>query len=108
MACPTARSIGGDAMEDPGLSAVFGAALGLVAPWQVSSVDFDRGAGRIEIGIDFPRGSRFACPEPSCPNASCPVHDTTDKRWRHLDFFEHEAFLLARVPRVDCAEHGVH
>jgi len=95
-------------MEDPGLSAVFGAALGLVAPWQVSSVDFDRGAGRIEIGIDFPRGSRFACPEPSCPNASCPVHDTTDKRWRHLDFFEHEAFLVARVPRVDCAEHGVH
>jgi hypothetical protein len=33
---------------------------------------------------------------------------TMEKRWRHLDFFEHQAFLTARVPRVDCAEHGVH
>lgn len=26
----------------------------------------------------------------------------------HLDFFEHQAYLTARVPRVRCAEHGVH
>ena len=26
---------------------------------------------------------------------------------RHLDFFEHEAYLVARVPRVRCGEHGV-
>jgi transposase len=64
--------------------------------------------GTLEIGLDFPRGSRFACPETGCPQGACPVHDTTEKRWRHLDFFEHQALLSARVPRVDCATHGVH
>ena len=26
---------------------------------------------------------------------------------RHLNFFQHEAYLSARVPRVICAGHGV-
>jgi transposase len=95
-------------VDDPALLSVFGAALGLVRPWEVVSVEFDELLGRIEIGIDFPRGSRFACPEPECFNKACPVHDTMEKRWRHLDFFEHQAYLVARVPRVDCALHGVH
>ncbi|MGH8297421.1 MAG: transposase, partial [Steroidobacteraceae bacterium] len=95
-------------MDDPALLAVFGAALGLSVPWQVASVGFDQTAGVLEIGIDFPRGSRFSCPEPGCAEGACPVHDTVDKRWRHLDFFEHQAFLLARVPRVCCPSHGVH
>ncbi|MGI0156306.1 MAG: transposase, partial [Thermoplasmata archaeon] len=59
-------------------------------------------------GLDFPRGARFACPEEACANSQCAVHDTMDKRWRHLDFFEHQAFLSARVPRVKCPAHGVH
>jgi hypothetical protein len=87
---------------------VFGAALGLVPPWQVVSVEFDELLGRVEIGLDVPRGSRFACPEPGCANRVCPVHDTIEKSWRHLDFFEHQAFLAARAPRVVCPEHGVH
>jgi transposase len=29
------------------------------------------------------------------------------KRWRHLDFFQYRCELEARVPRVDCPEHGV-
>lgn len=95
-------------MDDPSLFAMFGAALGLASPWQVTSVEFDRQAGKLEIRLDFPRGSRFACPQEGCSNLSCPVHDTADKTWRHLDFFEHQAFLSARVPRVDCARHGVH
>jgi len=87
---------------------MFGAALGLVAPWEVVSAEFDQEAGRIEIGLGFPHGSRFACPVEECADVECVVHDTLDKRWRHLDFFEHQAFLAARVPRVRCAEHGVH
>jgi transposase len=35
------------------------------------------------------------------------VHDTVDKTWRHLDFFQHKALLHARLPRVRCPEHGV-
>jgi transposase len=95
-------------MEDQGLFMMFGAALGLAPPWQVTSVEFDESAGQLSIGLDFPRGARFACPEEGCANGACPVHDTMEKRWRHLDFFEHQAFLSARVPRVDCPAHGVH
>jgi hypothetical protein len=41
-------------MDDPGLSAMFGAALGLVPPWRVTSVVFDKEAGKLRIGLDFP------------------------------------------------------
>ena len=90
------------------LNAMFGAALGLAASWQVVSVEFDQQVGRLDLGLDFPRGARFSCPEPGCAERACAVHDTVDKTWRHLDFFEHQAFLHARVSRVRCAEHGVH
>ncbi len=56
--------------------------------------------------MDFAAGARFECPE--CDLAGCKVHDTEQKTWRHLDFFQHQAYLTARVPRVSCPEHGVH
>jgi len=83
---------------------LFQMALGLVPPWLVQSSSFQPDEKRLEIRIDFPSGSRLPCPE--C-GEGCPVHDTTEKRWRHLDFFQHQAFLVARVPRVECGKHGV-
>jgi len=65
---------------------LFQAALGLTEPWQVASVEFDRAAKRLDLRIDFAKGARFACPE--CGRADCPVHDTEEKTWRHLDFFQ--------------------
>ena len=87
---------------------LFQAALGVADPWQVSDATFDPDEGRLDLYLDFPRGARFACPEgdaEACPVA-CPVHDTESKTWRHLDFFEHRAYLHARVPRVVCPAHG--
>lgn len=95
-------------MDGLDLNAMFAAALGLAAPWQVVSVEFDQQGGRLDLGLDFPRGARFSCPEPGCAQAGCAVHDTVEKTWRHLDFFEHQAYLAARVPRIRCPEHGVH
>ena len=95
-------------MAGQGLFSMFEAALGMVAPWQVTSVEFDKDAGEQQIGLGFPRGSRFGCPVQGCVQSACVVHDTLDKRWRHLDFFEHRAFLAARVPRVECGQHGIH
>src|SRR5664280_3466116 len=51
---------------------------------------------------------RFSCPVDGCGQKACPVHDAEDKQWRHLDFFRHEAYMHARLPRVRCHEHGVH
>jgi transposase len=84
---------------------LFQQALGLVAPWHVVESSFDAERRRLELRIDFERGATFACPE--CAVERCPVHDTVEKSWRHLDFFQHQAYLTARVPRVRCPEHGV-
>ncbi len=91
-------------MEDP-TSALFQLALGLTPPWRVEKIEFDPDRHRLDLNLGFARGAQFACPE--CATAGCPVHDTTDKEWRHLNFFQHEAYLHARVPRVRCDEHGV-
>ncbi|HEY4974529.1 MAG TPA: ISL3 family transposase, partial [Steroidobacteraceae bacterium] len=81
-------------------------ALGLTPPWTVTGSDFDAEAARIDIQIDFPAGSRFTCP--SCGAADCPAHDTERRSWRHLNFFQHQAYLTARVPRVRCNKCGIH
>ena len=80
-------------------------ALGPAPPWTVSRSDFDPEARRLDIEIDFTPGSRFACP--ACGTANCPVHDTERRAWRHLDFFQHQAYLNARVPRIHCDKCGV-
>ena len=84
---------------------LFQAALGIVEPWRVTEASFDPESGRLELHLDFVRGARFACPEGD--QGACAVHDTATKTWRHLDFFQHQAYLHARVPRVRCPTHGV-
>jgi len=37
----------------------------------------------------------------------CPAYDTEQMTWRHLNFFQHQAFLHARVPRVHCTGCGI-
>ncbi len=94
-------------MADAAELELFRLALGLGVPWRVVGSEFDPDAGQLDLHLDFPVGARFPCPVPDCPHRSCPVHDTEDKEWRHLDFFQHKAFLHARTPRVRCDEHGV-
>jgi len=76
---------------------LFEAALGVASPWFVKEVSFDLKAKVLSIGVDFKTGSRFPFPG---SDGEHPVHDTTTKRYRHLNFFEHECFLEVRVPRV--------
>jgi transposase len=87
---------------------LFAAALGLVAPWHVVAAEFQPGTpttrGQLELRIDFTRGGALPCP--TC-GVACKAYDTAPQRWRHLNFFEHETYLHARVPRVQCATHGV-
>ncbi|MGH2915446.1 MAG: helix-turn-helix domain-containing protein, partial [Solirubrobacteraceae bacterium] len=84
---------------------LFKAALGLTEPWQVTSVEFDPATKRLDLRIAFPRGATSCCPE--CEVAGLKAYDTEEKTWRHLDFFQHHAYLTARVPRVECPEHKV-
>jgi len=83
---------------------LFSQALGLGAQWKVIKSEMDVPQRQLRLELDFPAGTKFACPR--CGQL-CAVHDTVDKEWRHLDFWQHRTDLRARVPRVTCAEHGV-
>ena len=80
-------------------------ALGLTPPWTVTRSDFDPDAKRLDIQIDFTPGSRFPCP--NCGAADCPAYDTERMTWRHLNFFQYQAWLNARVPRLRCDTCGI-
>lgn len=84
---------------------LFRIALGIAAPWTVSRIAFSEDQQQLDLYLDFPAGSRFACPE--CGSGGCPVHDTQERTWRHLNFFQHKTYLHARQPRVNCPDHGV-
>ena len=68
---------------------LFQAALGLLPPWLVSRCTFnalstlapEESPGRLDIHLDFPRGSVFACPVCGVPSKA---YDTTELTWRHL------------------------
>jgi transposase len=81
-------------------SSLFTVALGLQAPWEVVDLAFDPTAGRIDFQVAFASGTRFACPH--CGAERQPVHDTLEREWRHLNFFQYQAYLHAKVPRVRC------
>lgn len=80
-------------------------ALGIQRPWRVERAEFDAAAQRLDLHLDFESGGRFECPE--CGAAGCRAHDTVPKSWRHLNFFQHEAHLHARTPRIECPHCGV-
>lgn len=83
------------------MKALFKAALGLEDPWYVKALDFSKEEKRLDIKIDFKKGSTFYYEDKKAGICGTfPVHDTVTTRWRHLNFFEHECYLEARVPRV--------
>jgi hypothetical protein len=66
---------------------LFEAALGIAAPWSVSTVEFDEAAKLLTVLVDFQPGTRFAV---AGHEGEHPVHDTVAKTYRHLNFFQHE------------------
>jgi len=81
---------------------LFAKALGLSSQWEVTEVVFCPEEKRLDITIDFPRGSTFTCPVCGVPGAK--PYDSNDEKWRHLNFFQYTTYLHARVPRVKCPQ----
>jgi len=86
-----------------GVEALFTSALGLQPPWVVEDVKLDTAKRRIDFEVGC-QGALLACPQ--CGTAGQPVHDRLRRSWRHLDFFQFEAWLHADVPRVACGGCG--
>ena len=85
------------------IETLFTSALGLQPPWTVKQVRLDTDKRRIDFEISY-QDARPACP--LCSAAGQTVHDRLRRSWRHLDFFQFEAWLHCDVPRVACASCG--
>jgi transposase len=83
---------------------LFTNALGLQKPWKVTDVTFDATESRLDIYIARSKGSKVNCPVCS---KECTVHDSKDRTWRHLNFFQYKAFIHCKIPRCNCSDHGV-
>jgi transposase len=104
---------------------LFSQALGIVDPWYIKSVNFNSASKKLDIEVDFKKGSVFKDDSPkdnknSLENTSTSTrtntntnisddlvdlktykaYDTIKKTWRHLNFFEHECYLHCRTPRI--------
>jgi len=84
---------------------LFRIALGLEKPWYIKTIDFKVEEKQLDLHIDFDSGSKFPCP--SCGRSCCHVHDTIERTWRHLNFFQFKTYLHCRVPRTECEGCGV-
>lgn len=84
--------------------ALFKQALNLQDPWYIQSIEFSNTEKQLDIYIDFAVGSKFECTVCKTPN--CSIHDTKERVWRHLDFFQFKTYIHARVPRTKCEKCG--
>jgi transposase len=89
------------------MKGIFGKALGIDKPWFVADVNFDLPAKRLDIRMDFIKGSTFSFNQDGTVG-KYKAYDTIEKEWRHLNFFEHECYLKARVPRIKTPDGKIH
>ncbi|MGA2226188.1 MAG: tetratricopeptide repeat protein, partial [Syntrophobacteraceae bacterium] len=76
----------------------------LAWPWTVKSVAANEGSESVDVYLECAEAAQFACPH--C-DLTCPVCDySPSKSWRHLDTCRKMTFLHARLPVLDCPEHG--
>ena len=79
--------------------------LGLTAPWQVTGVALEADQQQVRVYVEAPPETLWHCPECQQP---CPGYDQREERaWRHLDSCEFQTWLVARLPRCHCPQHGV-
>lgn len=83
---------------------LYAAVLGLKAPWRVEHVETKLDAGGVHVTVALPTNTRWVCPECS---AAAPIHDHQARSWRHLDTCQFHTIVHARVPRLNCPNHGI-
>ena len=82
--------------------------LGLEEPWMVTGVDLNVAEQRVDVWVNHPAGVKWLCPHcgEDSDEFSCRDH-AEERTWRHLDTCQFKTYLHARIPRVECSEHGV-
>jgi transposase len=78
--------------------------LGIQTPWTVTDIELNLKAGEVKVTVEQEDGAEQTCPK--CGTV-CPGYDQRQRQWRHLDTCQLKTILVAELPRVQCAEHGV-
>ena len=71
----------------------------------MEKAEFDPKMRKLDLHLNFEAGGVFECG--GCGGVGCKAYATAWKPWRHLNFFQHEAFLHAPVARVKCPWCGI-
>ena len=98
-------------------TSLFTAALQLEYPWKVTKVELipeKANASKMElhINIDFERGAKFLFyfedgtqwVDANGVPIEKTAHDTVERTWQHLNFFQYKTYIHARVPKVSDGE----
>ncbi len=81
-----------------GANQIIELALGLPGtPWRLVSMSLDKDKRLVTINLGFERGAKFAHPQ---TKELLSVQDTTERIWRHMNFFQYACEVKAPLPRV--------
>ena len=92
-------------MNFESLEEFYGQLLSIERPWEVQEVVRDGKLREVHVRVAYETEESPRCPLCGKPAA---VHDRKARKWRGLDSYNHKTILEAEIPRVKCAEHGVH
>jgi len=80
--------------------------LNIKRPWLVTRVVTNHVKSRVDVYVDHERNIQACCPE--CKQFfSVYDHGPDERVYRHLDVCQMSAYIHARLPRVNCPQHGV-
>jgi len=77
--------------------------LGDTKPWSVIDVALDAEEQTITISLSLPPDAVWGCP--AC-QSRMHIKEWRERSWRHLDSCQFKTVLKAKVPVVECQEHG--
>ena len=87
------------------VAAHYGLLLGIQEPWKVKEANLEMALKLVDIEVVYDEQMPVKCP--TCKR-ECRRYGTAPERtWRHLDVMQFETRIRAKVPRCECAEHGV-
>lgn len=80
--------------------------LGLNVDWIVTDVNLQLEQQRVDIRLKHNPDIKCSCSQCGKPS---PLKDhTAERSWRHLNTMQFETVIIARTPRTNCSDCGVH
>lgn len=87
---------------------LFGTAIGLQAPWHIDTIEYEQNEvspwiSVLHLHLSYDPGYSFLDES----GKRCPIYDHVKRKWRHLNFFQHECYIYADIPRITSADGSV-